>query len=326
MKKILKLLAVAFVLVCVVAAGAYFSMRSKALELMDRSITVHRVDFPIPFPLTDAEIAAEGDALKDKDLAAVAKERAIARGKHLVEAFYVCGECHGRNFAGGTMVDDGAVGHFFGVNLTGGKGGQTASYTAADWDRIVRHGVKPDGKPTVMPAIDFAAMSDRELSDVVSYIRSMPPVDKEIPRPTYGPLGTVLLATGQIKLSADLIEHQKEHAKVPPPPQPDVTFGKHMAQVCVGCHNASFTGGPILGGPPDWPPAANLTPHAQGLQGWTLAEFTNVLKSGKRRDGTALRAPMDGMAKFAANWTDTETAAVFAFLQSLPPAETPQKK
>ena len=32
--------------------------------------------------------------------------------------------------------------------------------------------------PAVMPSIDYVAMSDRELSDVVACIRSMPKVDK----------------------------------------------------------------------------------------------------------------------------------------------------
>ena len=53
-------------------------------------------------------------------------------------------------------------------------------------------------------------MSDQELSDIVTYIRSVPPVDNEVPGVALGPLGKVLVATGQLPLAVERIrEHQR---------------------------------------------------------------------------------------------------------------------
>ena len=104
------------------------------------------------------------------------------------------------------------VATILGPNITAGKGGRTAAYTMADWDRIVRHGIKPDGRPAVMPSEDFLLMSDQELSDVVAFLRSQPTVDAEVERPTFGPIGRMLVATGKFPLSAaNITDHQHTH-------------------------------------------------------------------------------------------------------------------
>ncbi len=321
----------ALVVVAGVGAGGTLAWaKSTAHERLAKKPQVHSVEFPIPFPLAEGELAAlraertsaetpEGaDVLAGVDLDALAKERAAARGKYLVEARYVCIECHGSNFGGGTMVDDPAIGTLRGRNLTSGKGGVTGQYQPRDWDRMVRHGIKPDGTLTTMPSEDYVAMTDRELSDIVSYIRSLPPVDADVPPPTFGPIGYLLTATGKLPLSGERVPHEAPHA-VEPPAETSPEFGKHVTQVCAGCHNPQFTGGPIIGGPPDWPPAKNLTPHASGLAGWTYADFERAMRQGLGKDGQPLRPPMSTMPTYAKKLTDRELQAMFDFLQSLPP-------
>ena len=265
------------------------------------------------------------DPLAGVDLDAIAMERAVARGEHLVLSRYACVECHGDDFAGGVMVDDPAIGSMLGRNLTTGKGGVTAGYTMADWDRIVRHGVKPDGTGAVMPSEDYVAMSDRELSDIVAYIRSKPAQDAEVPPPALGPLGKVLIATNQFKMSASLLpDHQAAHAVEPPEAAANVEFGKHLAQICTGCHNPELSGGPMAGAPPDWAVPRNLTPHEDGLKGWTFENFETAMRQGKRPDGSALGVPMNNMPKYAQRMTDTEMQALWMYIQQLPATPTPQ--
>jgi cytochrome c553 len=175
-----------------------------------------------------------------------------------------------------------------------------------------------------MPSIDFVQMSDQELSDIVAFITTYPPVDTEVPPVRLGPLGVILAATGPMSFSADRIAHQTPHAAVPPRAEVSTEFGSHLAGVCVGCHRESLAGGPIVGGDPSWAPAGNLTPHADGLAGWTLTDFRRVLLQGTRPDGSPIRTPMDGMVPFAQNMTDVEIEALWAYLQSIPPAPTPQ--
>src|SRR5690606_29037362 len=220
------------------------------------------------------------------------------------------------------MVDDPAMGSLLGPNLTLGKGGVTRDYTTSDWDRIVRHGIRKDGRAAVMPSEDFLAMSDRELSDIVAYIRSLPPVDNVVPASTLGPVGKILLATGKFRLSVDAIDHERAHRSDAPPAEETLEFGAHIAQVCTGCHRGSLEGGPIVQGPPDWAPAANLTPHEDGLAGWTFEQFERVMREGIRPDGQRVRAPMTLVTPFAAKMTETELRAIWLHLRSLDPAPT----
>jgi mono/diheme cytochrome c family protein len=326
LKTVLKIVGGLVLLIVVAIGGAFMWGSSKSAAKLAEHYDTHKVDFPIPFPLSDAEITELGDAKPaEPELAKLALDRAIVRGKHLVDSRYACIECHGKDFGGGVMVDAPPIGQLFGVNITSGKGGQVANYKAGDWDRIVRHGVKPDGTPAAMPSIDFAAMTDRELSDVVSYIRSAPPVDKEIARPVLGPVGKMLIATGKLPLSAhEIKDHQAPHRVEPPVAAVNADFGKHLVGVCAGCHNPQLNGGPVPGGDPAWPPARNLTPHADGLAGWKYEDFTRALKEGKRRDGTDLRAPMSAMKAYAANCTDTELQAMWAYLQTVPALPSPK--
>jgi len=321
MKTLLKILGALLLLLALIGAGGFAWAKSKSDAMLARMFEAHRVDFPIPFPLDSGEIAAAGLVAEEAGRAAM--ERAVARGDHLVHTRYVCVECHGADFGGGVMIDDPMIGRLLGPNITAGEGGRTASFRPADWDRIVRHGIKPDGHPAFMPSEDFQSMSDQELSDIVAYIRSRPTVDATVSPPAPGPLGRILLATGQIRLSADVIEdHFAAHLVEPPAAEASEAFGRHLAGVCTGCHNARLSGGPVAGGDPSWPPSSNLTTHEEGLGGWTFDDFAATLRSGQRPDGTALLDPMATVVQYTSRMTDVELGALWTYLRSLPPLPT----
>lgn len=221
------------------------------------------------------------------------------------------------------MVDEPAMGRLIGPNLTTGAGSVTVAYTVADWDRIVRHGIRRDGRPALMPSEDFVGMSDRELSDIIAYARSLPPVDREWPESTLGPMGKVMLATGKWRLSVDRVgDHHAAHRVEPPEAAETVEFGAHIAQVCTGCHRPHFAGGRIAQGPPHWAPASNLTPHPEGMAGWSFEQFATVMREGKRPDGSPVRAPMAQITPYGKRMTETELRALWMYLASLPPRPT----
>ncbi len=272
-----------------------------------------------PLVATVAEDGTESlsDPLEGADLVALAGERAVARGQHLYNVRLACKECHKEDGGGGLVVDAQPVWTWYAPNIT--SGGKTASYAPKDWDRLVRHGVKPDDTNATMPAIDYMALSDRELSDVMAYVQSLPPVDTVQPETVLGPVGRMLLATGKMPIAAEEIDHSVSAVVSPPEPAATVAYGAHIAQVCVGCHRLAFEGGPIAAGPPDWPPAANLS--ADAFKSWTQDQFFSALRTGVRPDGTTLD-PVAMPWALIGQWTDLELEAVFLYLQTLPAAAT----
>lgn len=340
MKKVLIGLGVVAGLAVATVGGGFVwgksALNTKLAEVWD----VHDHAVPVPWPLSEEEVAtlraeklaeleAAGtptedeagepvDVLADVDLAALGLERSIARGEHLVQTRYFCVECHGKDLSGGVMIDAPPMGSLLGRNLTTGKGSVTLEYTPADWDKIVRHGVKKDGTGAVMPSEDFVGMSDQELSDIISYIGTFAAVDNDVPPPTFGPVFTMLIATDQVKLSAATLAGEADHVALPPESAETVEFGGHLAKTCTGCHRADFSGGPILAGDPSWPPSSNLTTGEGGVGGdYTFESFDTMMRTGVKPNGEATLSPMDLIPPYAEHYTETEMKALWAFVQSL---------
>ena len=323
---------------------ALWAASVKARERLDKHFDAHRIELAVPTPLSTEELAAlrtarsgaeaapdssaqargaPDDPLAALDLAALAQARAVARGKHLVEARYACGACHGDNFAGGVMLDQFPIGTIRGPNLTRGRGGLPADYSIADWDRIVRHGIKRDGSAALMPSEDFFAMTDQELSDVVAFMRAQPPVDAVVDAPSLGPVGSVLVALGKFPVSAERVaDHRRAHAQRAPTAANTPEFGAHLAATCSGCHRENLAGGPMLFGPPEWPKAANLTRHADGLASWTYEDFDKALTRGINKQGKPLRQPMTHVLSGTRAMTEVERKAIWTYLTTVKPQPT----
>jgi hypothetical protein len=104
------------------------------------------MDFAIPFPLSPEETQREQLTAEAADQ--LARARARQASPWVAVRVPRMPQSH---FSGGAIIDDPASGRLLEPNLTGGAGGRTAGFRPADWDRIVRHGVKPGGTPALMP-------------------------------------------------------------------------------------------------------------------------------------------------------------------------------
>jgi mono/diheme cytochrome c family protein len=120
-----------------------------------------------------------------------------------------------------------------------------------------------------------------------------------------------------------LAAEEIDHAHLSPPvvqPGATVEYGRYLAVGCVGCHGSNYSGGKIEVGPPDWPPAANLTPHPSSrLSQWSEADFVQTLHTAHRPDGTELNPVMP---RAFGQMSDDELKAIWRFLKTLPPTET----
>jgi mono/diheme cytochrome c family protein len=242
---------------------------------------------------------------------------AIDDGRYLVLT-RGCIDCHGEDLGGGAVIDDPAMGLAYAPNITPGKGTVIASYTVSDWARAIRHGVSPAGRSLIlMPTEDYYFIDDRDLSHMIAYLQQLPAVDRESRQSKLGPLGRVLLVAGKLPiLSAEKVDHTVFRAMAPPrAATPE--YGEYVAKTCIGCHHETFAGGKIPTGPPDWPAAANLTPHpTEGIGGWTEEDFFRALREAKRPDGRELS---EIMPRIFAHMTDEELRALWLYFQTLPP-------
>ncbi|HVZ64303.1 MAG TPA: cytochrome c [Lacunisphaera sp.] len=294
MKKFLKYLGLALLAVTVLVGGAVAAVYVFSAQKLQRTYSV-----AVQVPAAPTEAGA------------------IARGQHIAQT-RGCADCHGADLGGAKVIDDPAMGRLFGPNLTRGQGGVPATMTDADWVRAIRHGVGRDGHGLfLMPSADFSTFTDDDMGDLIAYLKSVAPVDRPSVPVSVGPVARALLLAGKIKLAADVIDHAAVHPEVVKPGV-TVAYGSYLAVGCTGCHGPNFSGGKIDIGPPDWPPAQNLTP-AGNLAKWSEDDFIRTLRDRVRPDGTKLSEVMP--AAFG-RLNDTEMKALWAFLQTLPAATT----
>lgn len=242
----------------------------------------------------------------------------LGHGKYLYDS-RGCAECHGAN-GGGKVVIDASNGFFVRApDITPGAGGVVGGYRAEDWVRTIRHGVKPNGNPVfLMPSDDYNRLTDIDLGDLAAYVQSLPPVAGRGTGLHLPLLMQALYGFDAIKDAAQKIDHSL------PPPRPvadavTVEHGAYVGAMCAGCHGNGFSGGKIPGTPPDWPPAANLTPGPGSamVRYPSLSSFQAMLRSGVRPDGKAVSAVMPFNSLRAMN--DVDIAALYRFLKTLPP-------
>jgi mono/diheme cytochrome c family protein len=245
---------------------------------------------------------------------------ALARGRHLSRAIGKCVECHGPDLGGKVVFDAMPMARVVAPNLTTGRGGVGNERTDDDYLRAVRHGIGLGGRALVlMPSKNYWHMSDADAGALVGYLRSIPPVDRELPATAYGLVGRVLLLKGDLDpmFEAKDMDHAARRTAAP---AADTTaeYGHYLAEIggCTGCHGPTLSGGTIPAAPPDTKPSANLTP--EGIGSWTEADFFKALREGIRPAGTAIDTTVMPIP-LTREMTDLETKAIYMYLKTVPP-------
>jgi mono/diheme cytochrome c family protein len=300
--KIVKLLAkllVSLVVVLVLAFGAVFFLTERRIGAT--------------YEITPVSIETSADSAT------------LVLGQHVADV-RGCTDCHNPDLSGRTFLDEGPIATVTGSNLTSGRNGKASTFsTDEDWVRAIRHGVRPDGSALmVMPSYEYGGIGPEDLGALVSWIKSMPPVDTEPVEQRLGPLGRILYAAGQLPLlAAEMIDHDALGGA--PFEQPDVgvtaEYGEYIALSCTGCHSPTYAGGPIPGMPPDYPAAGNLTPDMDsGIGAWTEDDFMSFFATGVRPDGRQVETLFMPWEPLGQAMTETELQAIWTFLRTLAPA------
>jgi mono/diheme cytochrome c family protein len=271
----------------------------------------------------------------------------IARGQYLFHAVAHCNACHlpTQDYVGmkpGTFPPPkgghewvmGPIGRVRAPNLTPHPTTGLADYTDEQLGRAIRYGVKANAQAAPF-MFAVGPMSDEDLTALVSYVRSVEPVEHAVAPSEIGLLGKVLFQ-GPMAFFAS--PHDYAAFAVPYVPEGTTSLerGRYLARGpggCFGCHSDfSFDDGIAIAGDPfsggiDSPfpdetaddyefVAPNLTPDPENgiLNGWTQAQFRTRFASGRMYAGTPM--PWESYA----NLTAADVDSLWLYFRSLPAA------
>jgi mono/diheme cytochrome c family protein len=256
------------------------------------------------------------------------------RGKYLVESILTCGNCHSprgpggvinaaRAWSGGPQEWDTPAFKVKGANITPDPETGIGKWTQAQLKAALIEGKRPDGVQLapIMPYGFYKVFTPGDIDAVVTYLRSVPPVRNEVPKPVYKAAMHVETPPGAEKpmSEADLKDPVKRGFYL-------VTIGH-----CMECHtpmvrgrrdlaNDLGKGGFEFTGPWGVAVARNITSHKEkGIGGWTDEEIKRAITQGIRKDGSRLKPPM-GYDMYA-KMTNEDLNAVVAYLRTVPPKE-----
>lgn len=183
------------------------------------------------------------------------------------------------------------------------------AYSAAEFARTVRHGVKPDQTSVqpAMPSFAFYNMSDADLGAIMAYIGSLPEQDGLRGQFRLLPVGWLRWVAGKLPPNvADLIDHSA--ARPAPAVDGDAARrGEYLAEsICTECHGDN--GRIRVPGSPDLNIAAAYTPE----------QFHRLMRTGVPVGERDIDYHMVDAAKYRYTLlTDAEVDALYAWFQEL---------
>lgn len=276
------------------------------------------------------------------DIKASTDPEVIARGEYLVRSAAHCGACHGdyersdpkgnkreTPLSGGFKFEMGPIATLYSANITPDPETGIGSRTDGEIARTIRHGVLPNGQISIFMRYSTGTYSDEDLTAMVSYLRSLPPVKNPVPEAYVSTMGRAMFSLMDFSPRMDA---PPKH--VSPAEEPSVERGQYLAEhaaLCVGCHTqydmmTFLPNGPKAGGgnpePSHGPDSdkefvsPNLTSHATGVTG-KLSEdgFLTRIRAGRQHTSSIM--PWEDIGRM----TDSDIRSIYRYLKTLPPVD-----
>ena len=253
---------------------------------------------------------------------------ALARGEYLVRSVAECGECHspeGRLGGDPNAPLSGAsrqldLGFFSAAlsspNLTPDVETGLGSWTDGEIARAIREGLDKNGIELAgMPSAFYRGMSDADVSAVIGYLRSLPPVRNVVASVSLNLFAKATYALDTFRRREP--EEPSSTAQRTTTPG-TIEHGEYMLRLagCQSCHGVNLAGGAQLFAEEGAPIPANLTP-ASDLIRWLEIDFIRAVRQGIRPDGGRLAQAMPRK-----QLSDGDLKAILLYLHSLPAITT----
>jgi mono/diheme cytochrome c family protein len=262
----------------------------------------------------------------------------LAHGRYLVESVVGCFGCHSpHEYVNGEWIGKPGLkgaGQIFpptfsdfpphsevvAPNITPDRATGIGSWTDAEIEQAIRHGVAKGGRPlfSMMPYSNFRVLTDDDVKSIIVYLRTLPPVHNALPT-------TRMPFPIHVDLNSNPVPPLTGNASA------QVRRGWYLVRVagCADCHTPLlpngtrsaaqlFAGGMTFRGPFGVAVSLNITPSASGIGPMTEAMFVRTLRTG-RVGGTGRKlSPIMPFEDFK-NMKESDLRAINAYLRTVPP-------
>lgn len=254
---------------------------------------------------------------------------AVMRGKTLAQGLAACGFCHGQNPEPGSPLAGGRewfdkYGAVVAPNITSSQSG-IGHWTTNQIVDSIRRGLNQDGEmlsPEVHRGYEW--MSDDDVLSIVSYLRSLEPIDHSVERREISLIDRN--TTGFFDSEPEVRGYVPAIEK-----RFELEYGRYLTEHvarCQSCHSSpgdTFVGGGYLGGGRMVHTSAGerLAPgigntQIDGLGSWSEDDIVKYLRSGETPDGLMVE-PEYCPTGFYRNVVTEDLRAIAHFLKALPP-------
>jgi mono/diheme cytochrome c family protein len=268
------------------------------------------------------------------------------RGRYLMTAVLVCGDCHTtpqanglpsfdpRDFLAGGRSFIEPFGNqeqkFFSKNLTSDVETGLGGWSDAEIKRAITRGIRKNGDALfpIMPYWAFANLSDNDLESIVRALRQLPAKKNVVPPDTF-----------QLTEPAKPIDKTQIPHTTLGSTDPDFDAaerGRYLAGetgACLVCHtphtqnldalldmSKAFAGGDTFDLGFETVRSANLTPDITGLHGWTKQNIIDTIQQAKEKGtGRAICPPMPAGPNRQGDMTPLDLNDIATFLSTLGP-------
>jgi mono/diheme cytochrome c family protein len=261
----------------------------------------------------------------------------LERGRYLSTSNTGCSGCHSLhdwNIHGGPILPGGEgvgqvmwftdlPGRMVASNITPDPATGSGNWTDDQLARAIREGIGHDGHALfpLMPYPHLRYLSDEDLASLVVYIRSLTPIQHDLPR-------TEIIFPVKY-LIRSVPEPITQPVSAPDRSDP-VKWGQYLITIasCTECHSPQskgeivpgmeYSGGFTLKGPWGSVASANITPDASGIGYYDEALFMQAMRTGyvKARQLNSIMP----FGEFK-GLTDDDLKAMFAYLRTLKPVK-----
>lgn len=265
----------------------------------------------------------------------------IERGRYLAYGPAHCATCHvpmdkTREVENGLQIPlsggwelELPLGTFRAPNITPDMETGIGKLSDGEIARTLRHSVGNDGR-YIFEFMPFQNLSDEDLTAIISFLRSQPPVRNEVPRSEYSFMGKAIFSLMDVQPSGPTGTPPKTVAR-----EISAEYGKYLVYSvanCYGCHTernlqtGEFVGKPMAGGmlftPDQWTEgyayvSPNLTPAANTgiMASWSEDAFVSRFKGGRIHRGSPM--PWGAFSRME----ELDMRAIYRYLRSIEPVE-----